>query len=53
MSCELGHRTGLLRHSLQASHHHQVPGFGGIYGGLEGSLGDYARPRTRALGDAI
>jgi hypothetical protein len=37
----------------KALHRHQVSGFGGIHGGLEGSIGDYARPRTRALGDAL
>jgi hypothetical protein len=35
------------------SHRHQVSGFGGLHGGLEGSTGDYACPRTRALGDAL
>jgi hypothetical protein len=29
---------------------HQVSGFGRIHGGLEGSIGDYAYPKTEALG---
>jgi predicted metallo-beta-lactamase superfamily hydrolase len=30
-----------------------VPGFGRIHGGLEESIGGYARSRTGALGDAL